>query len=377
VTEPLIDPLTLHVSGKHYEQFADALTDAFPAYPALQQMVRFRLNQNLANYGGPESGLGTVAFNLIEDAKANGHFLRLIAAARESRPGNPKLAFFAQQFSLAAATPNQPQLESIIRRAHSFLDIAQWRERLGEIENRVCRIEVATNNGVTFGTGFLVGPDLVLTNYHVVEELGRGQVQSSAVTLLFDYKVLPGGTVNRGPKVGLLEIVDYSPYDPVDLEALPKSGEPQPENLDYALLRVESQGGVSFADSPIGSNPEPGAPPRGSIALPSAAGQPLAEHAPLFIVQHADAKPMKLALEMDSVIAVNRNGSRVIHKTNTLGGSSGSPCFNQNPELVALHHAGDPNYGPLYHAQFNEAIPIAAVLKLLKERNKAGGIMVA
>jgi len=378
MTPPLVDRVTLNITGEHREQFAEALMDAFPAYAELQQMVQYRMDLNLATIAGENASLEIVVFKLIERAKANGHFLRLLAAARESRPGNPKLAVFAEQFNLAIQTSRQPQLERIIKQKSKFLDIAAWRERLGEIEGRVCRIEVATNVGSVYGTGFLVGPDLVLTNYHVVEAVIAGQggpsapqarAQKSDVRLLFDYKLMPGGQVNPGTPVGLREIVDYSPYDPVDMEPLPRSRDPHPENLDYALLRLETQGTKPFAARPIGSKPEPGAPSRGSIALPSV-GQPLPlpPHAPMFIVQHPDTEPMKLALDEDAIIAVNGNNTRVTYKTNTLGGSSGSPCFNQDLELAALHHAGDPKYGPLYHPEFNEGIPITAILELLEKR---------
>ena len=50
---------------------------------------------------------------------------------------------------------------------------ATWRARLGELEAQVCRVEVPARDRPTAGTGFLVGPDLVLTKYHVIEVLQR------------------------------------------------------------------------------------------------------------------------------------------------------------------------------------------------------------
>ena len=54
------------------------------------------------------------------------------------------------------------------------------------------------------------------------------------------------------------------------------------------------------------------------------------------------ADHLKLALESNAV--VNVTPTRVQYRTNTLGGSSGSPCFTQKWELAALHHRGDPKY---------------------------------
>ena len=59
---------------------------------------------------------------------------------------------------------------------------------------------------------------------------------------------------------------------------------------------------------------------------------------------------MKLAIDTQSVIGVNANGTRVRYKTNTEGGSSGSPVFDMLWNLSALHHYGDPSYSsPTYN----------------------------
>jgi V8-like Glu-specific endopeptidase len=97
---------------------------------------------------------------------------------------------------------------------------------------------------------------------------------------------------------------------------------------------------------------------------------------PLFIVQHPAAAPLKLAFDSEAVLAVNGNGTRVTYTTNTLGGSSGSPCFNQHLELVALHHAGDPDYTPMYAPTFNEGIPIGAIRQRLQRRGLAAGVRI-
>lgn len=87
-------------------------------------------------------------------------------------------------------------------------------------------------------------------------------------------------------------------------------------------------------------------------------------HSPLIIMQHPKGEPLKLALDTDAIISVNANSTRVTYKTNTEPGSSGSPCFNLNWDLVALHHSGDASFKP----EYNEGIPLSAILALLKQR---------
>ena len=80
--------------------------------------------------------------------------------------------------------------------------------------------------------------------------------------------------------------------------------------------------------------------------------------------------PLKVALETRSILSVNANGTRIRHRTNTDPGSSGSPCFDKNWDLVALHHIGDPNFDPAHKPEWNEAIPVKAIRDLLTERKK-------
>lgn len=386
-TEPLrlLDPPDLEVSGEDQEALVKALVAAYPAYGELEMMVRFRLDLALQTVAPDTLDLDFVAFKLVTDQLAKGHFLRFVAAARASRPGNPKLARAAERFALAMATA--PELERVVSDSNSYLDIATYRGKLGEIEGRVCRVEVDTGSGTAYGTGFLVGADLVLTNHHVVQDViaaaggGTGSAGGLAPTrevlMRFDYKIPWGGTQPLpGVVVRVIEIVDHSPYSSVDMQPRPKTGQPLADQLDYALLRLETPPGAApFGERPIGDKAEPGAPPRGAIPLP--AGDRVFEPgAPLVIVQHPDRAPMKLAIESNAILEVNANGTRVTYRTNTDPGSSGSPCFNQNLDLVALHHAGDPRHAPTYHPEFNEGIPIAAVRDLLRQRGLDKGLSI-
>jgi V8-like Glu-specific endopeptidase len=70
------------------------------------------------------------------------------------------------------------------------------------------------------------------------------------------------------------------------------------------------------------------------------------------------------------VTAVNGNATRIRYKTNTEHGSSGAPCFDINWRLAALHHLGDPGYATLHRTDYNEGIPLEAILGLLEQRQQ-------
>src|SRR5206468_574258 len=103
-------------------------------------------------------------------------------------------------------------LEKIIKDRLPPFDFAVWREKMALIEGQVCRVEL---NGNAAGTGFLVGPDAVLTNYHVLESVLKGTRPPGEVTCRFDYKVLADRSRMEGVAVALHPaewMLDSSPY---------------------------------------------------------------------------------------------------------------------------------------------------------------------
>lgn len=268
--------------------------------------------------------------------------------------------------------PNSPtnrQLERKIRDANGMLDIRAWMASLSAIERRVCRIAVAFGGQTDYGTGFLLAPDIAITNYHVVERAITGKAPSTSVSLLFDYHLLEDGVtphVGTTYKLAAHEwLLDSSPYSPLDLQAHDGVAT-EPDQLDYALLRIAGAPGNELLESTGAAGAKT---KRGWIPLPAAA-YPFAPHTPLLIVQHPDGKELKLAIDTDAIIALNNNGTRVRYRTNTETGSSGSPCFDASWNLVALHHTGDLNYAELHQPEYNQGIPFAAIVSLLQARGK-------
>jgi hypothetical protein len=365
------------LTGQQYQQFSEALRDAFNE-AGLRRMLRFRLERNLDDIVIARS-LEELVFEVIGTAEAEGWTDRLLRAARESNPGNAMLLAFSQQFGLAPTdAPSRPALERLIRTTNTFLDVPAWRSKLGQLETQVCRIEVTTNGGVQYGTGFLLGPDVVMTNYHVMEAVIKGEqggltasglkASRADVVLRFDYKRMDGSTLNPGTEHRLAEegwLIDDSPPSPADSQPEPKTAVPQTDELDYALLRLAVAAGTEHVGG-AGEGAQRGwveVPVEPHVFLPGSA---------LFIMQHPDANPLQLALDTDAIRGVNDNGTRVTYRTNTLGGSSGSPCFNHNWDLVALHHSGDPNFDPAHKPDYNEGIPIAAIIALLRQHKLTG-----
>jgi hypothetical protein len=234
-----------------------------------------------------------------------------------------------------------PGFERNIRPNLAQLDLHIWLEKLARIERRVCRIE---SNGNAAGTGFLVGPDAVLTNWHVVQGSIHGDVIEEMICR-FDYYRLIDNTRQPGVPVAVLGdgCVSHRSYSQAETTDTPESPEATEDELDYALLRLTQTIG----------NTKAGGSPRGWVSLPDYRVA-LPVGAPLLIVQHPDGAPLKLALDTNAIIGLNAAKTRIRYTTNTESGSSGSPCFNMDWQLAALHHYGDPAW---QNAKFNQGVP--------------------
>jgi hypothetical protein len=364
----------VELNGKQWQELSEALRSAFN-YNRFLRLLQFRLEKSLQDIT-LASEFEQVVFDVIERAEAEGWTMRLITAARESAPDNLKLIAFAQQFELVSTDASRATLEQTIVETNSFLDVDAWLENAGRVEPCVCRIEVKLNGRMAYGSGFLVGPSLLVTNYHVMEAviLGeQGKTTSSGLSatrddlvLRFDYKRLgDGDVVNPGVEHKLAEnwLETSSPYSSADLKNAGDSL-PAPNELDFVLARLEKAAG----NEKVGGSGEPESSARGWLEVPDSVHEFVPDSS-LFILQHPEGAPLKLALDTHSVIGVNANGTRVRHRTNTEGGSSGSPCFDENWNLVALHHSGDPNYDGINPPGYNRAIPIAAIRGLLGDRD--------
>jgi hypothetical protein len=349
--------------GEQIERLNEALLDAYRRRPDLSRMIKFKLNRNLENMTGP-GGLEDVMFELVDRAEAEGWVEELVAAAVQDRGGNPRLREFYDRNWLALSVPSRTSLESLVKPKNRSFDYEPWVRRLIEIGPRVCHVAVNAEPESVYGTGFLVGPDLLLTNYHVMEaailgEDGRAtsdgrRAKGADAVFLFDFKRMPDGkTLNRGTPHRLAGsgprdwLVHASLASQLDDRPVP-GAVPAPDELDFTLLRLAGSPGAA----------------RGWVDLPTTPPG-LTPGASLFILQHPQGKALKLAIETDSVIGLNANRTRVLYMTSTEPGSSGSPCFDSNWNLAAIHHRGDPNFG---HTS-NQGIPIEAIDNLLEERN--------
>ena len=64
-------------------------------------------------------------------------------------------------------------------------------------------------------------------------------------------------------------------------------------------------------------------------------------------------------MSVGTVIGYDALHLRIRYAASTMNGSSGSPVFASDLTLVALHHAGDPNWSRT--AEYNQGVPIGLI----------------
>lgn len=350
-----------------------------PWTPTSNWMSRFRtallasfddpsLNMLTFDYFGPQNTFHNLAgsmggyeyrvFELIQQARMNDWLLDLVAAARERRPKNKDLEKIAEDLGLTVVgprllNPTGTPLEELIRANAKFIQPVVFREKLAVLETQICWLDIPGGGG----TGFLVGPDLVVTNYHVVKRVHENLTSSTDVVCRFDYRQGADGsllTTKKKVEVGLHPqqwLVHNKPPSQFDWD--PTLGNAATDETDCALIRLAEPIGKSAVG---GDTADPLAPMRDWIDTQVNA-PPLTAGNQVFILQHPKSEPLQLAV--GTITGYNPNGTRVRYDANSKEGSSGSPCFDADLQLVALHHARDPNNPP----QWNQAVPFSIIKK--------------
>ena len=198
------------------------------------------------------------------------------------------------------------------------------------------------------GTGWLVAKDLLITNFHVVmaregeeadpsaEDLAL-QVAGTEVQLDFDRE----GAVPRVTSV--LEAV-----------ALGARG---PNDVDYAVLRLQPL--AAAWPRPLRLRKQPPSVPKEGYCVN--------------IIQHPSGTWKRVAARNNFLKSAG--ASAYEYFGDTLGGSSGSPLFNDAWEVIGIHRAGGPSSGVFVNgkeaAQYNLGVPIAAILGDLQAKAPA------
>jgi hypothetical protein len=116
--------MTLNLNGSQLEHLHEVLVTAFPTVPLLQRMVRFGLDENLAEIA-PSTGLDAMVLDLLTWAGSRDKYSLLIRAARAANPDNVALRSFAEEMGIVSDSGILPPPPIPVSQPASGLSTAQ------------------------------------------------------------------------------------------------------------------------------------------------------------------------------------------------------------------------------------------------------------
>jgi V8-like Glu-specific endopeptidase len=196
--------------------------------------------------------------------------------------------------------PDEARLEKIIGQQSTLLRI-NWLEKALQASKAVCRVVCADGE---LGTGFITREGYLFTNNHVIPD---AEVAREA-RIEFNYEIGADGQVKARTAYQL---------DGADFQTSP------PDQLDFSRIRV-----IDRPDLPLSR--------WGFVefdtSVPPATGDAVT------IIQHPKGEDKQIALKANEV--VGHWNQHLFYTADTEPGSSGSPVFNKDWKVVAIHHAG-------------------------------------
>lgn len=189
-----------------------------------------------------------------------------------------------------------------------------WIEQAILCAKSICRI--LTPDGA--GTGFIVAPDLIMTNHHV---LPNPEIASHSIAE-FNYQQAPAG--GHLPSYRFCLSAEGFCTSPMN-------------KLDYSITRIlwekpdptQSTQQEKFQSNAID--------PRqwGVLSLNPNADPVPTEH--VSIIQHPNGGLKQIALTANQVVNIQQQ--YLYYTTDTMPGSSGSPVFNDLWQVIAIHRS--------------------------------------
>lgn len=204
--------------------------------------------------------------------------------------------------------------------------------------NPVCRIQIRSAKGslIGSGTGFLVSENVLMTNNHVIDSIQTALNSLAEFNYQDDENFMPCPTYTYRLDPEQLFVTD--------------------ERLDFTLIALKNNPSIQKQPKDFGY-----------LKLhPEAEKILVGEY--VSIIQHPNGGPKSVTIRENRVSSILDDF--VHYVTDTQPGSSGSPVFNDQWIVVALHHAGVPDPNKKNGWIGNEGIRISSISSFIEENNK-------
>jgi AAA ATPase domain/Trypsin-like peptidase domain/Effector-associated domain 1 len=256
---------------------------------------------------------------LVEWAVKEQRVADLVRVAREANRSSEKLQLLSEALGLVPAT------STLANNLPNLGDPREWRRRLLEIQRQVCVVDL----GHARATGFLVGPDQVMTHRSLFSWEHGGPRAEPHIRILFD---------------------DTPADEPYHFSSMVFSD----SNSPVVVLSLDREAGREITQYQMRTAGS-AARARGWIV-----GAPLPEYAAdktIFVIQSNDEGVFTVSVEPDGFVGID--GGTIKYRASTHPGSMGAPCFDSQWRLLGMHAAQAAS------GDWNEGVSIDAILQHL------------
>jgi hypothetical protein len=292
-----------------------------------------------------EAGLddGDFMMALVEALRAAGRLAEAVNRMRFAAHPGSHLSVALSYIMDGGRLGEDDALQALTHEYEPYIQSEDFVRCLQRMQRQMCAIGLGEPHNVLNGSGFLVGPDLVMTNYHVVKPFlmqkdGRilSAVKGDRITCFFDYLAVPKPVLPHVPQphdafIGVPAVSDdWLVYA---RENLPYEGQKQcppdaADRYDYAVIRLSRR----IGRLPVRTS---GGPPRGWLPLPLKID--LTPERRIVLHQHPQQRPQQFDVGRYAGDDVTK--TRVRYALSSGRGSSGSAAVDLKGELFALHTA--------------------------------------
>ena len=261
---------------------------------------------------------------------------QLIEIGLEENPGTPELMAYENDTNTVelpkidaalAVVPENRVFEKLTGKQSTLLPIAFLQQGLIKAKS-VCLVKIGNTGAV--GTGFLIDNDILITNNHVLKD----EDIAGTSKLLFNYE----------------DNLDGLSLQPVEFTLDPAAYFKTSTELDFTAVKVKPNN-IGTANSQFGK-----------LVMKKTTTK---KEEFVNIIQHPAGQKKQIGLYHNTVTQIGEQTLQYL--TDTLPGASGSPVFNTNWEVVALHHAGQYIQNPTLGGPkaYNEGILMNSIIDAL------------
>jgi len=311
-------------------------------FPSVDDMLRIMdISQVPQSFVAIQNSPINAWHNILVEANKRGLVSSVIESALSDYPENPGLLLAKKGVWNKHETPGidlaldwrgpieAKQLEKIIGRESSLVPISFLEKGL-ERQKSVARIEDIDG----YGSGFLVDGNILVTNNHVIASIESAR----RCKVLFNYQIRADGGEEQTEVFRLEPGRYFATSEEMDLTAVRVEGNP---NERWGAILIENQS--------------------------------CKEGDRVNIIQHPGGGHKQMSFYHNTVVHVERD--RLQYVTDTMPGSSGSPVFDREWQLVAVHHASSSKglSGTNSCVTFNEGISVDLLNQLLADQFTCSG----